>query len=75
MYCYYAYGLVTSVRKQLFANRSGYLDTARFFYHLGPAFQCKLLQDVEIDNSEEVSKEAEDQESDHAIMRIFRYFH
>ena len=37
--------------------------------HLGPAFQCKLLQDVKVDsNSEEVNKKAEDQESDHAIM-------
>ena len=31
------------------------------FEHLGPAFQCKLLQDVEVDgNSEEVNGEAED---------------
>ena len=31
------------------------------FDHLGPAFQYILLQDVEVDNSEEVNGEAEDQ--------------
>ena len=43
---------------------------------IGPAFQCKILQYVEVDYSEEVNKEAElDQEIDHAIMRsYFEYF-
>ena len=42
--------------------------------HLGATFQCKLLQDVEVNNnSEEVKEEAEDQESDHAIMWYLEY--
>ena len=44
------------------------------FDHLGATFQCKLLQDVEVNNnSEEVEEEAEDQESDHAIMWYLEY--
>ena len=45
------------------------------FEHLGPAFQCKLLQDAELDsNSEEVNEEAEDQDqSDHALMWCLEY--
>ena len=34
------------------------------FDHLGATLQCKLLQDVEVNNnSEEMKEEAEDQES------------